>query len=108
LKYKANKELTGIYKFFVSMVSPHHIIKRASNVWKQMYNQGEASVEVIDDKNVNLKIVNAPDMPKYHEIAIITYVEEAMRISGCKNPRGILKKSIHNHDDCCLIRFNWE
>jgi hypothetical protein len=106
--YNAKKDLKGVYKLFISFVSPRYIIKRSSQIWSQYYNQGEAVATYISSKKAEVKVTNAPDIPKDHAVGTIAYGEEALRISGCKNPKGKELKCIANGDTCCVIEYEWD
>jgi hypothetical protein len=108
LRYKAEKEFRGIYKVFMSFVSPHFIIQRVGAVWKQMYSQGAAASEFVNDHSARLTLTDVPDMPKTHDLAVVVYAEELLRISNCKNPRGVIEKSVTQGDDRCTFLFTWD
>lgn len=43
--YNANNDLKGIYKMFISFISPQTILRNAGMVWSRYYDSGKLTVE---------------------------------------------------------------
>jgi hypothetical protein len=106
--YNARKDLTGIYKIFISFASPKVILRNSAKVWHQYFDSGDMSVELMEDKKVNLKLVEFPDIPLHHDVAQTDFIKEALRISGAKNVQGTHPKCIARGDEHCIYEFTWE
>lgn len=108
MRYKARQEFKGIYRFFLSLSTPRSIVKKASMVWKKMYSEGEAAVENETKNSIDLVVNNLRTQPPYHDLSVVYYAEEVMRISGWQNPRGEILKSPQLGHDHLRIHFTWE
>ncbi|MEW6515546.1 MAG: hypothetical protein AB1439_01395 [candidate division FCPU426 bacterium] len=107
-RYTARKHFSGIYKFFISLTSPHFVIKRAAQVWRQYFDVGK--MEVIEEKDhlSILQLSEYPDIPLNHEFSHTPFMEELVRMSNGKNPRGKHPKCMARKDEYCLWEFTWE
>ncbi|MEW6515569.1 MAG: hypothetical protein AB1439_01510 [candidate division FCPU426 bacterium] len=108
MRYKAQKEFTGIYRFFLSLASPKTIMRRASVIWKKMYSEGEAVVLNETKTSIDIKVTELKTQPPYHDLSVVAYAEEVMRIAGWQNPRGEIKKSPRLGHDHMLIHYTWD
>ncbi len=108
LRKKARTEIKGIYKVFVSILAPETIIRRAANVWKHIYQQGEVAATKKTDKIIEMKITEFAEMPLEHDFSVVVYIEELLRMCNCKNPRSRIIKSYSRGDDQCLFEFEWD
>lgn len=108
MRYKAQREFRGIYRFFLSLSTPRNIIRRASAVWKKMYSEGEASIENETKNSIDLVVKSLRTQPPYHDLSVVYYAEEVMRISGWQNPRGEILKSPQLGHDHLRIHFTWD
>ncbi len=108
MRYKAQKEFRGIYRFFLSVTTPKTIVRRASVVWKKMYSEGEASVENETKNSIDLVVTDLRAQPPYHDLSVAYYAEEVMRIAGWQNPRGEVRESPRLGQNRMLIHFTWE
>jgi hypothetical protein len=108
MRYKAQKEFRGIYRFFLSISTPKNIMRRASVVWKKMYSEGEASTENETKSSLDFVVKDLHTQPLYHDLSVACYAEEVMRIAGWQNPRGELIKSPRLGHDQLRIHFTWD
>jgi len=106
--YNARKDLTGIYKIFISFATPQVIVRNAPKVWRQYFDTGDMTVHWLGEKKVQLKLVDFSDIPLYHEIAQTDFIKEALRISGAKNVTGTHPRCIARGDEYCIYEFGWE
>jgi hypothetical protein len=61
--YGAQKDMQGIYKLFISFISPETILKNAGQLWKQYYDAGEMHADIISSKEARLTLTNFPGIP---------------------------------------------
>ncbi|MBN1595650.1 hypothetical protein JW933_06975 [candidate division FCPU426 bacterium] len=106
--YNARKDLTGIYRIFISFASPKMVLRNAAKVWRQYFDEGEMSVLWQGDNKVQLQLVDFPDIPLHHDIAQTDFIKEAIRIAGAKNVVGTHPRCIARGDAHCLYEFSWE
>lgn len=107
-KYNARQDLGGIYRIFISFVSPATIIKNAAKVYGRYFDTGKMSVADKNDKSMSLWLEEYPDVPRYHEIPQTSFIEEALTISGCHNAQGTHPKCMARGDSHCVYEFTWD
>lgn len=84
-RYSADIALTGIYKLYVKMGSPRHIIERANRVFAAYFQPSEI-VTVDSQKNTFIfRITKFDEIDEVVEHNIAGWMERALEISGCKN-----------------------
>lgn len=107
-QYTARNHFSGMYRFFISLASPHFVIKRASQVWRQYFDVGQMEVLDVQDKSSTVKLTGFPDIPLHHDLSHTPFIEEILRMSSAKNPRGKHPKCMARKDDACVWEFTWE
>jgi hypothetical protein len=107
-QFSAEKALTGIYKIFVKAAAPSYIIQRASRIFATYYQP--CQMEVIDKTNnhVLLEISNMTHSDIVIEYRIAGWIKKALDISGAKNIRIEIPKSITRGDPVTRIDINWD
>lgn len=105
--WAAQQNLRGIYKVFLSILSPEAVIKNSDMVWKQYYNRGRLAQLWMRNRSNALKLTDFPDIPPGHEWNQLPFMEEAMRLAGAKDVRGKHTQCIARGDDHCLFEFTW-
>jgi hypothetical protein len=63
----SEKNFKGLYKLFMSLLSPKAILKKIPNIWKIQHDQGTCSLIWHSDKIVDL-VVTDWEPPKDHEL----------------------------------------
>lgn len=58
----AQKTFTGIYRIFFRIPSIAFIMKRVATLWRSYYNKGDASVENVKSKSLELVVRNFPEL----------------------------------------------
>ncbi|MFO8068151.1 MAG: hypothetical protein R6U11_11270 [Bacteroidales bacterium] len=84
-RYSAEASLKGIYKFYVKMSSPGHIIDRAGRILQAYYDPSELSVVSKGKQHVTLHITKFPKPDDIVEHRLAGWMEKALEISGCKD-----------------------
>lgn len=106
--YGVEKLFTGVYKMFISLVSPRFILNNASAVWAQSFNIGKVTAQWHADKDVTLVLTEWPDIPLQHEYDQAPGVEAVIRLSGGRNVKSDHPKCIARGDGVCHFHFTWE
>ncbi len=107
-RFSAEIALTGIYKFFVKASTPHFIIARAGKIFSTYYRPSEMKVMGKGDKSVNLQILKFDEPNEVIEYRIAGWMEKGLEISGCKNVRVSMPKSLARGDEVTEFDIQWE
>ncbi len=107
-RYSADIALNGVYKIYVKMSSPAHIIDRAGRVLQAYYEPSEITVVGRTDKSVTLHLVKFPKLHKVIEYRFAGWMERALEISGCKNIRIDIPKSLTKGDTLSEFKITWD
>lgn len=97
-KYSAEEALTGVYKLYVKMGSPRHIIDRASRIMSAYFQPSEMKVASSDKNQVVLHITRFDEPDEAIEYNISGWIDRALEISGCKNVKTEIAKSLARKD----------
>jgi hypothetical protein len=107
-RYSAEIALTGIYRFFVQAATPSFIIGRAGKIFSTYYQPSEIKVVSKGDKSVTLHITSFDDPNILVESRIGGWMEKGLEISGCKNVRVKIPKSLTRGDSVTEFHLQWE
>lgn len=107
-KFSAEKALTGIYKIFVKASSPGYIIHRASRVFSTYYRPCKMEARKSTDKSTLLEISDMTESDIVIELRIGGWMEKALDISGAKNSKIDVPKSMAKGDEVTQFDINWE
>jgi|GEM_PF-1723262 len=106
--FTASQHFKGIYRMFISLTSPLFVARKSAQVWRQYFDVGQAELNTVTDKCVELKLTDYPDIPLHHDLSHTTFMEEILRISGAKNVKGSHPKCMARKDPYCMWVFSWE
>ena len=90
------------------MSSPGHIIDRAGRVLQAYYEPSEIKVVGRADKTVTLHLVKFPKPHKVIEYRLAGWMERALEISGCKNIKIEIPKSLTKGDLVSEFKITWD
>ena len=107
-RYSADAALTGIYKIYVKMSSPGHIIDRASRIIQAYYQPSEVIATGYIGKNVQVHLIKFPEIDKVIEYRIAGWMERALELSGCKNVQVNIAKSLTAGDSKTEFHMKWD
>lgn len=107
-RYSAETALNGIYKIYVKMSSPGHIIDRAGRIVQAYYEPSEVKIAGKTDKSVVLQVTKFPKPHKVIEYRFAGWMEKALEISGCKNVSIELTRSMTKGDFLTEYKITWE
>ena len=107
-RYSAKAALTGIYSLYVKMSSPGHIIDRAGRVLQAYYEPSELNIVSKGKNNVTLHITKFPKPHKVIDARLAGWMERALELSGCKNIKINITKSLLKGDAYTEFAINWE
>ena len=106
-RFSADFALRGIYKVFVKIGSPGFIIDRASAIFSNYYRPSK--MEVVE-RGKNRAVLHITEFGKPHivvEYRIAGWIERALEISGCKDLKITITKSLTRGDKYTEIVGEW-
>jgi hypothetical protein len=106
-RYSAQMALTGIYKFFIKAASPFFIISKASRIISTYYRPSDIIVVEKGDNWVNINITRFEDPSVVIESRICGWIERALEISGAKDVKVDVRKSMTKGDDVTELYISW-
>lgn len=106
-RYSADVALTGIYKVYVKLSSPGHIIERTSRIFAAYYQPSEITTANRTDKSVSVVITKFAQPHDVIEYRIAGWMERALEISGCKDVKVDIVKSLTKNQGVTEYRITW-
>lgn len=106
-RFSADVALHGIYKLYVKVSSPGHIIERASRILPAYYRP--AKMEVVDrtPKSVKLVMSDMEEPSSIIEYRIFGWIERALEISGCKDVQVTIPNSMTKGNPETVFLCTW-
>ena len=106
-RFSAEYGLKGIYKIFVRFGSVHFLIKRASLILPSYYDPSHIDVIESGDKHAVVHITKFGEPHTAIDRRIGGWMERALEISGCKNCRVNIQKSLATGDPVTEFDLTW-
>ncbi len=106
-RYSAETALTGVYKIYVRLSSPSHIISRASRIFSAYYNPAEIITQNAKNKSVEVHMTRFAPANELIEHRIGGWIEKALELSGCNDVKVEFEKSMAKGDALTLYKINW-
>ncbi len=107
-RYDADDLLTGIYKIYVRLGSPAHLISRAGRIMAAYYSDAEIKIVQNDKNRVVLHIVRFDEADEAIEYNMAGWIQRALEISGCRNVEIVITKSLARNDPVTELITTWE
>ncbi len=107
-KYSAEAALTGIYKIYVKLSSPTHIINRASRIFQAYYRPAEIKTSNAKSNSVEVHITKFSKPDEVIEYRIGGWILRALELSGCIGVEVVIDKSLTKGDNETRYLINWE
>ena len=105
--HSAEYALRGILKLFVKFGSPSFIVSRASSIFSQYYRPSLMRVARQTNNETVLHIRTFPEPDEVIESRICGWIEQALRIHGCKTVSVAIGDSLCRGDEKTEIRVSW-
>ncbi len=83
-RYSAEIALHGVYKLYVKISKPGHIIERASRILPAYYRPSHMETSERTTNSVKLIMSDFDEPSDIIEFRIIGWIEKALEISGCR------------------------
>lgn len=107
-RFIADYNLKGIYKTFIKIGSTKFLINKASQILPTFYQAATIEIHDETDTSATLHITKLPGTHEIVEKRIAGWIERALEISGSKNPKVNIAKSLTNNDSVTEIKVEWE
>ena len=107
-RYSADIGLTGVYKLYVRMSKPGHIIARAGKIFSTYYRPSKIITENETKSSLDLIITEFEQPNAVIENRIGGWIERALEMSGCKSVSVNITKSMASGDDRTIYDMKWE
>ena len=106
-RYSADYALKGVYKMFIKLGSVHFLIKKASTILPTYFDPSNIDIIEQEKNNAVLHITKFEDSDETIERRIAGWIERALEISGCKNIKVTIQKSLAKGDSVTEINLVW-
>jgi len=103
----ADYALWGLYRLFVRIGSPGHMIKRASTIFSTYYRPSDMRATETEPKKAVVQITLFPEPEELVELRIGGWMERALEISGCSGVQMHITKSLTRGDDLTEFVGEW-
>ena len=107
-RFSAEHSLKGIYKIFIQISSPSHIISRATKIFTSYYDPCELVIAGSSSKHVVLQITKFGYPSQIIENRILGWMEKALEINQCKEIVIKQTKSLSKGDEISEIKITWK
>ena len=97
-RFSADDALTGIYKLYVKIGTPRHIIDRAGRIMSAYFQPSEIRIVKSDKSSLVMHIIKFDEPDEAIENNIAGWIERALEISGCKDVEILITKSLARKD----------
>ncbi|MBN1412665.1 MAG: hypothetical protein JW969_17590 [Spirochaetales bacterium] len=106
-RYSAEVGLKGIYKAFVQLGSAQFMLKKAGTIMTTFYRPSTIEVAESGKTNALLHITEFPEMDRSVELRIGGWMEKALEVSGCRNIKVDITKSLTKGDKLTEYTITW-
>lgn len=107
-RYSAESALTGIYKIYVKLSKPGHIIERASRIFAAYYGDSVMSTRKNQANSVEVVIEDMSKPSDVIEYRIGGWIEKALELSGCNDIKVDISKSLAKGSDETVYSISWK
>jgi uncharacterized protein (TIGR02265 family) len=106
--FAADYALKGVYSAYIRVASPQSVLKRAPMILSGYYKPSKMEVVESSKNHGVLRITEFPEMDRMHEYIIEGYIKKAGELSGAKNIRINITRSLVSGDPCTEYDISWE
>ena len=103
----SEKHLRGIYHVFVKLGSPEFIVKRTVAAAKTYYQGIEATAKITGPKQALLTFTGYKKEHRIIELSILGWIKCALRLSGAKNIKCDVVRSLANDKGYFELTTTW-
>ena len=100
--------LKKVYRAFLKLGPPRLIVQRAGLIFGTFYRPGRGAVVEKNPKSVIIRFEDFPEKTGLVEIRIAGWMEQALEITGGKNPAVKITRSVSRGDPYIELVSTWE
>jgi hypothetical protein len=107
-RLSADVRFHGILKILVKFPSANALVNKAGEYLSSYYRPCTITVPVSEPKFCVLRISHFPEMDKTTEYRICGWIERSLEISGCKEVKVAIVKSLTNFQPVSEYELRWK
>lgn len=106
-KHSAEMALHGVYKLYVKVSKPGHIIERASRILPAYYRPSAMVTQDRTSNSVKLVMTDMDEPSDIIEYRIQGWIEKALEISGCSGVNVAIPESMAKGSTKTVFEVTW-
>ena len=99
---------SALYRATLSGTTPKEMLVKTSRLWLRYYDRGDSIVEFPSEHVALKRILSAPDLPLHHQVFIVPYYEELLRLCGAHEPHARHAQCVALGADSCVTEIRWK
>lgn len=102
------RNLNGIYRALLPLVSAEYLVKRASKLWERYHDTGQMKASPLGPGEVELVLSRYPDIPEHHAEEIEGAFEGLLELGKVASPRIEHTRCVSRGDPDCRWHIRWQ
>jgi hypothetical protein len=98
---------TTFRTMFLTAPSPIAVLEKSCRLWSRIYSHGETHLMTDGPNAVVKRIVNCPDLPRFHDRLTTPYYEGLVRAAGGQDVIAKNTCCVALGADCCETLLRW-
>jgi len=107
-RLSADVRFKGLMKIAVKIGSPNFFLNKAGEFLPSYYRPCAIEVPVNEPKHALIRVTHFPEMDKTTEFRICGWTQRALEISGCKDVKVEILKSLTNFQPVSEYEVRWD
>lgn len=107
-RFSADYALNGVYKFFIKFGSPEYALKKASSILPTYYQPSIIEVPELEKGHAVARITNFAEMDEVVEKRIAGWIDRGLELTGVKNKKVTITKTLTKGDPYTELVVDWE
>jgi hypothetical protein len=100
-------DAVGVYRFFIIVLTPKALLKKASALWATVHSHGSLTVEDETPKSARVRLSNFPS-EEAHCLRLSGWFEGSGDMTRVKNARVVHDRCMLRGDADCQWQLSWE
>ena len=107
-RFSADYSLWGLYRLFVKIGSPMHLMERATEAFSTYYRPSRLVLAESGKFRAVAVIEHFPEIHRLVECRIAGWMQRGLEISGCRDVQVRIGRSLTRADPCTEIIAEWQ
>lgn len=99
---------SALYRPILTGTTPNEMLVKTSRLWTRYYDRGESIVEFPAANHALKRILHAPDLPLHHQVFLVPYYEELLRLCGAREPHARHVQCVALGAEECVTEIKWK